>query len=87
MSALNPDLSNLILDSLRDYLAEKNLPIPATLGPDSVFLQGDLPMDSLDLAVFLLVLEEKTGQDPFRGGFKSFVTVADLTAIYAAHSD
>ena len=86
MSALNSKLSDLILDSLRDYLTEKNLPVPVNLGPGSVFLQGDLSMDSLDLAVFLLILEEKTGHDPFRSGFRSFVSVADLTAIYASHS-
>lgn len=84
MPAVNPDMSQLIVESLRDFLAEKDLPIPATLGLDSVFLQGDLPMDSLDLAVFLLVLEEKTGSDPFRDGFRSFTTVADLVAIYSA---
>ena len=86
MSALNSNLSDLILDSLRDYLTEKNLPVPVNLGPESVFLQGDLPMDSLDLAVFLLILEEKTGRDPFRSGFRTFVSVADLTSIYASDS-
>lgn len=83
MAVAHTDLIELILDSLRDFLAEKNLPVPATLGPDSAFLQGDLPMDSLDLAVLLLVLEEKVGHDPFRDGFKAFNTVADLAAIYA----
>lgn len=77
------DMSDLILDNLRHFLTEKNRPVPSNLGPDSVFLQGDLPLDSLDLAVFLLILEEKTGKDPFREGFRSFATVADLAAIYA----
>jgi acyl carrier protein len=84
MAATQSEIAQLILDSLREFFTEKNLPVPDTLGLDSTFLQGDLPMDSLDLAVFLLILEEKTGSDPFRDGFKSFNTVADLVAIYAA---
>jgi len=84
MSATNQDFSELILNTLREFLVEKALPIPTSLGLESIFLQGDLPMDSLDLAVFLLILEEKTGHDPFRSGFRSFVTVSDLIDIYAA---
>ena len=84
MSAINKDFSELILNTLREFLVEKNLPVPRSLGLESIFLQGDLPMDSLDLAVFLLILEEKTGKDPFRIGFRSFVTVSDLIDIYAA---
>ncbi|EJN09797.1 hypothetical protein [Herbaspirillum sp. YR522] len=83
MAAAQSEIAQLILDSLREFFDEKKLPVPATLGLDSTFLQGDLPMDSLDLAVFLLILEEKTGRDPFRDGFRSFNTVADLVAIYA----
>lgn len=78
------DISHLILDSLRDFLVEKNIPIPESLGLETVFLQGDLAMDSLDLAIFLLILEEKTGKDPFRQGFRTFVSVADLAALYSA---
>jgi acyl carrier protein len=84
VSAVNPDILNVILESLRELLAQKNFPVPASLGPDTVFLHGELPIDSLDLAVFLLVLEEKIGHDPFRDGFRAFVTVADLAAIYSA---
>jgi acyl carrier protein len=85
MPKINSEISTVILESLRDYLIEKNLHIPATFGLESIFLQGDLQMDSLDLAIFLLLLEEKIGQDPFRGGFRSFVTVADLVKIYEEH--
>ncbi len=73
-----------ILQLLYDFLIEKNREIPITFGPNSVFLQGDLPMDSLDLAVFLLILEEHTGQDPFRQGFRAFSTVAELVDIYVS---
>lgn len=85
MAVAHTDLVNIIVDSLREFLAEKNLAVPDTLGPESSFLQGDLPMDSLDLAILLLILEEKIGRDPFRDGFKVFNTVADLAAIYAEH--
>jgi acyl carrier protein len=84
MPNVNQIILTIVLDSLREFLTEKNLPVPESFGPESIFLQGDLQMDSLDLAVFLLILEEKTGQDPFRSGFQSFVSVADLAAIYAS---
>lgn len=83
MSAVNSDVLDVIIESLRELLAQKNFPVPATLSADTVFLHGELPIDSLDLAVFLLVLEEKIGHDPFREGFRSFVTVGDLAAIYS----
>ncbi|EIJ45474.1 hypothetical protein GWL_37890 [Herbaspirillum sp. GW103] len=83
MSAVNSDVLDVIIESLRELLAQKNFPVPATLDADTVFLHGELPIDSLDLAVFLLVLEEKIGHDPFREGFRSFVTVGDLAAIYS----
>jgi acyl carrier protein len=85
MAVAHTDVVQIILDSLRDFMAEKKLDVPDTLGPDSAFLQGDLPIDSLDLAVLLLILEEKIGHDPFRDGFKAFNTVAELAAIYAEH--
>lgn len=72
---------DLVIENLEAFLAEKGHKVPKISG-QSTFLQGDLPMDSLDLAVFLLVLEEKTGQDPFREGFKSFTTVGELATLY-----
>lgn len=51
---------------------------------DTVFLGGDLPLDSLDLATLIVILEGRTGHDPFRAGFRHFTTAGELAALYAA---
>lgn len=51
---------------------------------DTVFLGGALPLDSLDLATLIVVLEGRTGHDPFRAGFRHFTTAGELAALYAA---
>ncbi|TWA87421.1 phosphopantetheine binding protein [Azospirillum brasilense] len=71
----------LIAEELARIAAEKGESLP-TLGPDTRFLGGDLPIDSLDLATLLVVLEQRTGQDPFRAGFVQFHTVGELAALY-----
>ena len=43
---------------------------------------GELPLDSLALAVIVVELEERTGKDPFKGGFIRFNTVGELAALY-----
>lgn len=52
------------------------------IGAETRFLDGDLALDSLDLAVLIVELEEITGRDPFRDGFREFTTVAELAALY-----
>lgn len=71
----------IITEELARIAADKGEILPP-LTPDSVFLGGDLPIDSLDLATLLVVLEQRTGQDPFRDGLRQFVTVGELAALY-----
>lgn len=71
----------LIADELARIAADKGESLPP-IGPESVFLGGELPIDSLDLATLLVVLEQRTGQDPFRAGFIQFNTVGELAALY-----
>ncbi len=71
----------LIAEELARIAADKGESLPP-IGPESVFLGGDLPIDSLDLATLLVVLEQRTGQDPFRAGFIQFNTVGELAALY-----
>jgi len=72
----------LIAEELGRIAADKGEVLPA-LTADSVFLGADLPIDSLDLATLLVVLEQRTGQDPFRAGFRHFTTLGELAALYA----
>lgn len=62
-------------------LSEKGAPA-TDLKPGTVFLGDDLPFDSLDLATLLVELEEKTGKDPFRAGYRAFRTAGELAALY-----
>lgn len=71
----------LIAEELGRILADKGEPAPE-IGPDTVFLGGPLPIDSLDLATLLVVLEQRTGIDPFRAGFRQFTTAGELAALY-----
>ncbi len=71
----------LITDELGRIAADKGVVLPA-LTPGTVFLGDQLPIDSLDLATLLVVLERRTGRDPFREGFRSFTTVGELVALY-----
>ncbi len=64
-------------------LAEEKGETLPTVVADSVFLDGELPMDSLDLATLVVHLENETGFDPFRQGFRQFTTVGELAALYA----
>ncbi|AWB07416.1 hypothetical protein A6A40_20495 (plasmid) [Azospirillum humicireducens] len=71
----------LIAEELGRIAADKGEVLPP-LTADSRFLDGGLPIDSLDLATLLVVLEQRTGQDPFRDGFRQFTTVGELAALY-----
>ena len=76
----------LITEELSRIAADKGETLPA-VGPDSRFLDGGLPIDSLDLATLLVVLEQRTGQDPFRAGFRQFATLGELASLYRADAD
>jgi acyl carrier protein len=42
----------------------------------------DTGLDSLALALVVVKLEERTGQDPFGEGFVNFRTIGELAALY-----
>lgn len=75
----------VIVEEMTAIIAEKG-DSPPPLTETSVFLGGSLPVDSLDLATLLVVLEKRFGFDPFRGGFRRFTTAGELAAIYAEAS-
>ena len=62
-------------------LTQKGL-APVKLDQSSRFLGGDIPIDSLDLAVIVTELERATKKDPFKDGFRNFQTVGDLAQLY-----
>jgi acyl carrier protein len=54
---------------------------PRTLQPDDT-LTGTLGLDSLDLAVLVVGLEQALGVDPFRAGARAVQTYGELVALY-----
>lgn len=50
---------------------------------DTVLLGDELPIDSLDLAVLVVEMEQLTGKDPFKHGLINFRTVGELARLYA----
>lgn len=75
------DWVQAIIEETRSLIEKKGLEAPP-ITEDSVFLGGGLPIDSLDLATLIVSLEDKTGKDPFREGFREFRTVGQLAALY-----
>ncbi|MDG3443005.1 acyl carrier protein [Nitrospirillum amazonense] len=72
----------LIHSEVLKILADKGEAWTGSFGPETRFLDGGLPFDSLDLATLLVALEQLTGMDPFRAGFRQFTTAGELAALY-----
>lgn len=75
------EVVSLIELVLNRVLAQKGLP-SAKVNGSTHLLDGDLGIDSLDLAVMVTELEQETKKDPFRDGFKSFTDVDQLARLY-----
>ena len=67
--------------SVREVLIAKGLE-PHTVGLCSPLLGDRSGLDSLDLAGILIDLEYFTGVDPFREGFREFLTAGELAQLY-----
>lgn len=70
-----------VVAELQRILADKGEAI-GPITPDSRLLDGDLAIDSLDLATLVVALEEQTGREPFKAGFRMFTTVGELAALF-----
>ena len=70
-----------VIAELRRILSDKGA-AQAEIGAETVLLDGDLPIDSLDLATLVVALEEQTGREPFKAGFRMFKTVGELSALF-----
>ena len=73
------DVRGIMLPMISAVLAEKGR---ATKIEDGDTLMGKLQLDSLDLAVLVVRLEQQLGYDPFRTGRPLVNTVGQLIAIY-----
>lgn len=78
----NAAMLAVIAQEVAQILADKGAAPADHFDAATVFLGGAMDFDSLDLATLLVVLEQKTGQDPFRAGFRQFTTAGELAALY-----
>lgn len=70
----------LVTESLNQVLNQNGHPT-LTFKPETDIL-NDTPLDSLDLGLVIVLLEEKSGKDPFSKGFIPFRTVEELAKLY-----
>jgi acyl carrier protein len=75
----------LIGRRILEIAAQKGAAAPA-IASDTPLFEGQLPIDSLDLAGLVVELETATGVEPFREGLIDFHTVGDLAALFAPHA-
>lgn len=71
-----------IQTSIDRILQAKGVP-PTPVSDDTALLEGQIPIDSLDLAEIVLELQSSTGRDPFESGFVEFRTAGELAALFA----
>jgi acyl carrier protein len=75
----------LIAKRIREIASSKGATAPE-LAADTPLFEGQLPIDSLDLAGLVVELETTTGVEPFREGLIDFHTVGELAALFAPHA-
>ncbi|MBX9929423.1 MAG: hypothetical protein K2X99_10970 [Gemmatimonadaceae bacterium] len=66
---------------ITEYLALSGRESPALRAETKIM--RDLEIDSLGLAEIVIMLEQRTGVDPFAHGFREFETIAELDALYS----
>ncbi len=77
------EVTVVIETALNEILKAKGTD-PVRLTPETKFLGGELPIDSLDLAQLVLELQTSAGKDPFAEGFVTFETVDELSRLFAS---
>ncbi|PZO54454.1 MAG: acyl carrier protein [Alphaproteobacteria bacterium] len=70
-----------ISKAITQIMSDKGLPAP-TVTADTELLGGELPIDSLDLAMLVREMEERVGFDPFQDGFIDFRTAGEMAKLY-----
>jgi len=75
-----PHMQDLIIHLIEEVIKEHAYPqTPLT---SHTHILTETPLDSLDLAIIVVKLEEKTGKDPFKSGFIPFATIEELAKLY-----
>lgn len=72
-----------IIQASADRILSEAAKPPVVLTRESPMWGAGGAMDSLDLAVLVVELEERIGKDPFKDGFVNFRTAGELADLYA----
>jgi acyl carrier protein len=76
------ELTAFVIATVQALARDKGEKTPQ-LTESSSLVDGGIGIDSLDLAVVVVRLQEKTGKDPFSAGFVGFGTIRELVNLYA----
>lgn len=71
----------IVREVVAQIICDKGEPV-MVIDETSVFLGGDLPIDSLDLGAIVVEMERRCDHDPFRDGIINFRTVGELAELY-----
>lgn len=80
---IRTDVRETVVAVIQRVLQDSGRPVPAL--SDDENLTGDIGLDSLDLAVLVVGLEQELGVDPFRAGAAPVATVGSLVDLYTQH--
>lgn len=72
--------THLVVECMQEVMRQTGKKIIPISAKTDILKESSL--DSLDLALVVIMLEEKTGKDPFAQGFILFRTVEELAKLY-----
>jgi acyl carrier protein len=74
------NIRHVVSDTINQVLADSGRPKREFRDDDT--LTGTIGLDSLDLAVLVVTLEQKLGVDPFRDGAQAVPTFGQFVTVY-----
>lgn len=75
-------MTDFVFSELQKLRLSKGLP-ELQFQLDEILLSDNIGIDSLDLAILVISLEEATGLQPFQNGFVMFETVGELITLFS----
>ena len=78
-----PDVRAAVADAVNKVLTDSGRPAREFADEDT--LTGTIGLDSLDLAVLVVTLEQSLGIDPFRNGAAPVPTFGKIVELYSQH--
>ncbi len=78
-----PEVRAAVADAINKVLTDSGRPAREFADDDT--LTGAIGLDSLDLAVMVVTLEQSLGVDPFRSGASPVPTFGKIVDLYAKH--